>query len=130
MENSGEIKGKEIALTRQIKRVEDGFAVQSQTSKRFYFVDNKGECTCPDCQKNGTLKCKHAFAVQCYLQKITTTKQGVKVETKRLSFSNAFFPAAFALKPAVLRCGRPLLPEPRAPRKRKALPRGKGKLRK
>ncbi len=45
-----EIKGKQIALTRQIKQVEDGFAVQSQNSKRFYFVNERGECNCPDFQ--------------------------------------------------------------------------------
>lgn len=45
-----EEKGKQIALTRQIKRLDDGFAVQSQNSKRFYFVDEQGACNCPDCQ--------------------------------------------------------------------------------
>ena len=37
-------KGKQIAQTRQIKKLEDGFAVQSQTAKRFYFVNDKGQC--------------------------------------------------------------------------------------
>ncbi len=79
------IKGKQIALTRQIKKLKDGFAVQSQNGKRFYFVDEAEKCSCPDFENRQTT-CKHAFAVQYYLQKITTTKQGVKIETKRLTY--------------------------------------------
>jgi len=39
-----EAKGKVIAQTRLIKKLEDGFVVQSQNSKKFYYVDNKGKC--------------------------------------------------------------------------------------
>ncbi len=72
------IKGLEIAKTRQIKQLDDGFAVQSQNSKKFYFVDQEGlNCTCPDFEER-TKTCKHTFAVHYYLQKITTTKKPVK----------------------------------------------------
>jgi transposase len=89
--NPRQEKGLAIAQTRQIKKLEDGFAVQSQNSKRFYFVDNEGQCTCPDCQKGLSDKCKHAFAVEYYLQKITMTKEGKTViETKRLTYPQAW----------------------------------------
>ncbi|MDO8647060.1 MAG: transposase [Candidatus Diapherotrites archaeon] len=86
-----EQKGRVIAQTRTIKKMDDGYAVQSQNSERFYFVDKQGVCTCPDCQKGSTDKCKHAFAVQYYLQKITTQRDGsVKVENKRLTYPQAW----------------------------------------
>ncbi len=90
MENTREQKGKVIALTRQIRKVEDGFAVQSQNSKRFYFVDSNGACNCPDCQSR-QLKCKHSFAVQYFLQKVTTEKDGaIEIKTKRLTYPQAW----------------------------------------
>ncbi|VVC00255.1 Transposase DDE domain protein [uncultured archaeon] len=85
-----EQKGKLIARTRTIKKLDDGFAVQSQNSKRFYFVDGNGVCNCPDCQTRGT-KCKHGYAVQFFLQKITTAKNGaVVIQTKRLTYPQAW----------------------------------------
>lgn len=86
-----EAKGKVIAQTRQIKKLEDGgFAVQSQNSKRFYFVDDKGVCNCPDCTTRGT-KCKHSFAAQYFLQKIITAKDGaIVIQTKRLTYRQAW----------------------------------------
>ncbi|HLD58860.1 MAG TPA: transposase [archaeon] len=89
--NPRQERGLAIAQTRTIKRLDDGFAVQSQNSKRFYFVDKEGQCACPDCQKGLSDKCKHAFAVEYYLQKITTTKEGKTViETKRLTYPQAW----------------------------------------
>ncbi len=82
-------KGLQIAQTRQIKKLNGGFAVQSQNSKRFYFVDETEKCSCPDHESRGK-KCKHAFAVQYFLQKITRTEQGVKIETKRLTYPQAW----------------------------------------
>lgn len=87
--NLREQKGKLIAQTRTIKTMDNGFAVQSQNSKKFYFVDGNGVCNCPDCQTRGA-KCKHAFAVQFFLKKITRTEQGVKIETKRLTYPQAW----------------------------------------
>jgi transposase len=88
--NLREIKGKQIALTRTIKKLDDGFAVQSQNSKKFYFVDNKGVCNCPDCQSR-QVKCKHSFAVQYFLQKVTIKKGGaITVQTKRLTYPQAW----------------------------------------
>lgn len=88
--NSREIKGKEIALTRKIKRLEGGYAVQSQNEDKFYFVNKQGSCTCPDCIKGLSDKCKHAFAVQYYLQKITTTHEGTEIESQRLTYPQAW----------------------------------------
>lgn len=90
MENLREAKGKEIALTRQIKTLDDGYAVQSQTSKKYYFVDYDGKCTCPDCETR-QIKCKHAFAVQFYLQKVSIDENGQTiVQTKRLTYPQAW----------------------------------------
>ena len=87
---SRKIKGLQITQTRQIKQLEDGFAVQSQNSKKFYFVDQEGlNCTCQDFEER-TKTCKHAFAVQYYLQRITTAKKQVKIETKRLTYPQAW----------------------------------------
>ncbi len=86
-----EQKGKIIANTRQIKKLDEGYAVQSQNSKRFYFVDDKGICNCPDCTSRGT-KCKHAFAVQYFLAVQKTDKKGkVTIEkVARLSYKQAW----------------------------------------
>ncbi len=86
-----EQKGKLIAQTRIIKKLEDGFAVQSQNSKRFYFVDNSGACNCPDCQLNGTKVCKHAYAVRYYLAVEKTDRNGtITTEKVRLSYGQAW----------------------------------------
>ena len=86
-----ESKGIQIATTSKILESYDGWTVPSQTSNRKYFVRKNAEmtCSCLDC-KNRKVKCKHAFAVQFYLQKITRTEQGVKVETKRLTYPQAW----------------------------------------
>jgi len=80
-----------LAKSKRIKKIEGGWLVPSQFSDREYFVSEHGfDCTCPDCQKRNTT-CKHAFAVQYYLQKITTDKSGaVKIETKRLTYPQAW----------------------------------------
>ncbi len=83
------IKGLQIAQTRKIKKLNGGFAVQSQNGRKFYFVNKKGKCTCPDFEVRNA-DCKHAFAVQYFLQEVTTTKQGVKIETKRLTYPQAW----------------------------------------
>ncbi|MFA6989812.1 MAG: transposase [Candidatus Gastranaerophilaceae bacterium] len=87
--NFREEKGKQIALTRQIKVIEGGFAVQSQNSKRFYFVDFEKNCTCPD-HESREVKCKHAFAVEYYLQKVTRRGKNIKVERTRLTYPQAW----------------------------------------
>lgn len=86
-----EQKGKLIAQTRVIKKMDDGFAVQSQNSKRFYFVDGNGACNCPDCTTRNT-KCKHSYAVQFFLAVQKTDKQGnVTLEkVTRLSYKQAW----------------------------------------
>jgi len=87
MKDLREERGKVIAKTRRIKKLEDGFAVQSQNSKRFYFVDNNGSCNCPDCQINGTKTCKHIYAVKYYLQ---VEKADGTTEKVRLTYGQAW----------------------------------------
>ncbi len=69
----------------KIKKIEDGFAVQSQNSKKYYFVDKGFICTCPDCQINKTPVCKHAFAVKYFLgiEKPDGTVEKVKLNYKQ-----------------------------------------------
>ena len=64
-----------------VKQLEGGFAVRSQNSKKYYFVDNNGACNCPDCQFNGTKICKHSYAVKFYLgiEKADGTVEKVKL---------------------------------------------------
>lgn len=84
-------KGLQIVKTKTIMEGVDGWIVPSQSSNKRYFVrkDEENTCSCPDHQKRN-VKCKHAYAVQYYIQKITTTKEGVKVETKRLTYPQAW----------------------------------------
>jgi len=84
-------RGIMLAKSKQIKKMEGGWLVPSQFSDREYFVSKHDfNCTCPDC-KNRQVRCKHAYAVAYYLQKITTDKSGaVKVETKRLTYPQAW----------------------------------------
>lgn len=92
MINQREQKGLQIAKTATIQEAYDGWIVPSQTSNKKYFVrkDEEKTCSCPDCKTRG-VKCKHAFAVEYYLQKITTTKDGtVAIEHKRLTYPQAW----------------------------------------
>lgn len=92
MENLRQIKGLQIAQTATIQEGYDGWVVPSQTSNKKYYVRKDAEmtCSCPDCKTRG-IKCKHAFAVEYYLQKITTTKDGsIAIEHKRLTYPQAW----------------------------------------
>lgn len=92
MENLRKIKGLQIAQTATIQEGFDGWVVPSQSSSKKYFVrkDTDKTCSCPDCKSRG-VKCKHAFAVEFYLQKITKLKDGsVQVENKRLTYPQAW----------------------------------------
>lgn len=60
-------KAVQIFKNGSIKKIEDGFAVQSQNGKRYYFVNQALKCNCPDCQLNKTEVCKHSQAVKYYL---------------------------------------------------------------
>ena len=84
-----EQKGLQIATTKTIMKGVNGWIVPSQTSNKKYFVRRDFSCSCPDHKERGS-KCKHAFAVEYYLQRITTTEQGIKVETKRLTYPQAW----------------------------------------
>jgi len=72
------IKAIQLFKDGAVKKLDEGFAVRSQTSKWFYYVDDSLKCNCPDCTLNGTEVCKHAYAVKYYLgiEKVngTTTK--------------------------------------------------------
>lgn len=92
MENLRQIKGLQIAQTATIQEGYDGWIVPSQTSNKKYYVRKDAEmtCSCPDCKTRG-IKCKHAFAVEYYLQKIMTTREGkTMIETKRLTYPQAW----------------------------------------
>jgi len=87
MENKREEKGKIIAETKAITKVKGGFIVPSQTSNKTYFVtEHLDSCTCEDC-KTRNVKCKHTFAVQFYLQKVTIKdNKEITIQTKRLTY--------------------------------------------
>ena len=79
------IKAVQIFKEGSIKKIEDGFAVQSQNSKRYYFVNQDFKCTCPDCQINKTEVCKHSQAVKYYLgiEKLDGTTEKVRLTYKQ-----------------------------------------------
>ncbi|KKK93102.1 hypothetical protein LCGC14_2696230, partial [marine sediment metagenome] len=60
-------KAVQIFKKGSIKKIEDGFAVQSQNGKKYYFVNQAFKCNCPDCIMNKTEVCKHSQAVKYYL---------------------------------------------------------------
>jgi len=60
-------KGLQISKQDSIKVLDDGWAVRSQTSKKYYFVDKGFTCNCPDCQTR-QVTCKHAHAVKYFLR--------------------------------------------------------------
>jgi transposase len=90
MINMREEKGRAIAQNKAITKVEGGYLVDSQNSNKKYFVDEHlDSCTCPDCLTR-KVRCKHAFAVQYYLQKVTIKKGVTKVEATRITYPQAW----------------------------------------
>lgn len=88
--NSRKERGKIIAQTRAITKVKDGYLVSSQNSNKKYLVsEHLDDCNCPDCRSR-KVKCKHAFAVEFYLQKATTINGETKIETKRITYPQAW----------------------------------------
>lgn len=86
MENQREVKGKIIAETKEIRKVKGGFIVPSQTSNKNYFVtEHLDSCNCEDCVTR-KIKCKHTFAVEFYLQKVTIIDKEVTIQTKKLTY--------------------------------------------
>src|SRR3989344_8330401 len=79
-------KGKLIARTRQIKVIEGGFAVQSQTAKRFYFVDFADKCTCPDYETRQS-PCKHVNAVYYYKEIVKRKGKNIQAGATRQTYS-------------------------------------------
>ncbi|MFH0969837.1 MAG: transposase [Candidatus Diapherotrites archaeon] len=86
--NARESKGMAIAKESKIIQAVGGYIVPSQSSNKNYIVHGES-CTCLDHESRG-MKCKHVFAVEYYLQKITTENGQVKVETKRLTYPQAW----------------------------------------
>jgi len=84
-----ELRGMEIAKTRQITRTVDGWLVQSQSGNGFYKVNRAMICNCPDAQFHEA-SCKHTHAIRYYLAKETTTPEGVKTEKMRLTYKQAW----------------------------------------
>lgn len=66
-----EMKGKMIAQSSEIKRVDNGWMVPSQSGHGSYHVKFERLepfCDCPDCQTRRA-KCKHIWAVEYYIKK-------------------------------------------------------------
>lgn len=83
-------RGLQIAKTATIYEGVDGWLVPSQTNNKRYLVGKDFSCTCPDHRGRGC-KCKHAYAVEFYLQRITRNRDGsVEVETKRVTYPQAW----------------------------------------
>jgi len=66
-------RGSQIAETATIHKEVGGWLVPSQTNNKSYFVGRDLSCTCPDHRGRGC-KCKHAYAVEFYLQRITRNR--------------------------------------------------------
>ncbi|WNY24489.1 transposase [Methanolapillus millepedarum] len=94
-------RGYEIAATSLIVETEKGWKVPSQSGGGSYFVKSDGfgaTCTCPD-YKNGIYKCKHIWAVECFVtQKVKQTNEASKKETYRQQWS-AYDKATINQKP-------------------------------
>ena len=82
-------KQKAIQLVKEkaVKPLDEGWAVHSQTSKRYYYVDENYKCDCPDCRLNGTQVCKHAYAVKYFLG---IEKADGSTEKVRLTYPQAW----------------------------------------
>lgn len=80
-------KAVQIFKEGSIKKMDGGFAVQSQVSKKYYFVDGDFKCNCPDCTMNGTKVCKHSQAVKYHLG---IEKSDGTVEKVRLTYKQAW----------------------------------------
>lgn len=90
MINQREEKGKVIARTRAITKVDKGYLVSSQNSNKKYLVsEHLDNCNCPDCQTR-KVRCKHAFAVEYFLQKAITIQGKTNIETKKLTYPQAW----------------------------------------
>lgn len=88
--NPRQERGLQIAQTKTIQAGIDGWVVPSQSSSRKYFVRKDFSCSCPDCKEHN-VKCKHAFAVEYFLNIEKTNRQGVKtIEKVRVSYPQAW----------------------------------------
>jgi transposase len=76
-----QVKGLQIAQNGKILKTPNGWVVPSQTGEGAYLVQNvnmKTACDCPDCETR-RIKCKHQWAVEYFLQKITDSKGNITV---------------------------------------------------
>ena len=89
-EQKRECKGRSLALTRNVFRIEktDSFYCQSENNKDvYYFIRFSPEklewCSCPNSSMRG-MKCKHMFAVE-YAIRLATVKdiEKLPIEVKR-----------------------------------------------
>jgi transposase len=81
--------GYEIAKKKQVKAVQDGWLVESQSGNGFYKVSDTFVCDCPDSEFHKAT-CKHAYAVRYYLDIERHTKEGVKNERIGLTYKQAW----------------------------------------
>ena len=82
-------RGYEIAKRKQVKAVQDGWLVESQSGNGFYKVSDTFVCDCPDSEFHKAT-CKHAYAVRYYLDIERHTKEGIKNERIRLTYKQAW----------------------------------------
>lgn len=85
MQTSRQIKGLEIARTKNIRPIKTGWLVPSQQGKKYYTVNRQFKCTCPDHETRG-ITCKHAYAVQ-YWKETLETPQGTITREARVTYS-------------------------------------------
>jgi len=81
-----QIRGEQIAQTKNITEIKNGWIVPSQYSNKKYFVSRTFECNCPDHETRGVF-CKHAYAVQYRLKEITETANGTTTKEIKVRYS-------------------------------------------
>ena len=87
--NMRQVRGRGIARTKQIEKVNEGWLVPSSSTGQKYLVRENFDCNCPDAQFHQTT-CKHAYAVRYYLAKETETPKGIQTEKMRLTYKQAW----------------------------------------
>ncbi len=71
-----ESKGIELAKSSLIDETKEGWIVSSQSDNRRYFIKKDFSCNCLDHQTRN-VKCKHAYAVEFFLQKPVSRMQSI-----------------------------------------------------
>lgn len=81
-----QIKGFEIARTKQITKRVNGRVPSQTKSGKTYFVNEEFVCNCPDSELHNTT-CKHAYAVRYYLNVEIETPEGKVVKKEAVAYT-------------------------------------------